>query len=96
MLPYNLFKVTTKFSLFLILLLFASFFSIAQNPPTFDLPENDTLFLNSGQNQILIMNIEVGDTLASNVNITAVSVNESLLTVGSISYQFPNKMAWFG
>lgn len=83
-----------KTLIFTSLILFGfSFFSISQNKPKFDVPEGDTVIVNSGTDFLILANLNDGDTGEQDLSFEISSSNSAILSVDSFSVSPGNKMA---
>lgn len=77
---------------FLIVLSFP-FFPQAQNAPVFDIPEKDTVIVNSGRDFILLSNVDDGDNGEQELGFEVVSSDNSILQIDSVSWSMGDNLA---
>ncbi|MDX2430860.1 MAG: T9SS type A sorting domain-containing protein [Bacteroides sp.] len=66
----------------------------AQNPPSIGTPENDTLYLGTGQNFLLIPNVDDGDPgLDQEITFTVISSDPAILEINDVVYTAGQTMA---
>ncbi len=84
----------TNLILFTVLLSSFLFKIQAQNPPTIGALENDTLFLGSGSNFLLIPNVDDGEAGSEqDITITALSDKDAVIEVTGVEYTAGNAFA---
>lgn len=77
-----------------IALLISGLSLFAQNPPSIGTPENDTLFLGTGQNFLLIPNVDDGDPgIDQEITFTVTSSDPAILEINDVVYSAGQTMA---
>ncbi len=76
-----------------VLLFYCSFLSFSQNKPEFEVPESDTVIVNSGTDFLIVSNVNDGDFTSQDLSFECSSSNESILKIDSVSYSSGNRLA---
>jgi hypothetical protein len=74
-------------------IIMAGLSGMAQNAPTIGTPDDDTLFVNSGQNFLLIPDVSDSDAGGQDIAFDVSSSDPSILVINNVEYTAGNTMA---